>query len=255
MRVFNIHKPKNLHTQQIKKAKRIKYGSENYNGHIDFKFEYSADEEKEICNRYLNGENIWAINRDLHTHKVKSILLKYNIPLRDESENNKIKAEKIKQTNLSRYGVENSAKNKKIIKKIKNTWHSKSETDFLEIKNKSWKKYTISDIYFDSFPELAFYLYNKEELHNNIIRSKKRLEYEFEGEKHFYLPDFEIDGRLIEIKGDQLYEQMLIPNTLDAAKYACMKANNVKIIRTSEYAWYEDWFRSKGYKKENYLYK
>ena len=58
MRAFNIHKPKNLHTQQIKKAKRIKYGSENYNGHIDFKFEYSADEEKEICDRYLNGENI-----------------------------------------------------------------------------------------------------------------------------------------------------------------------------------------------------
>ncbi len=112
-----------------------------------------------------------------------------------------------------------------------------SEKEFHEWCDKrSFKKYAIDDVYLDSFPELAFYLYNKEELHNDIIRSKKRIEYEFKGEKHFYLPDFEVNGDLIEIKGDQLYEQMLIPNTLDAAKYTCMQANNVKIIRTSEYA-------------------
>lgn len=90
-------------------------------------------------------------------------------------------------------------------------------------------------------------------MHNNIIRSKKRIEYEFNGEKHFYLPDFEIDGQLIEIKGDQLYEQMLIPNTLDAAKYQCMKINNVRIVRTGEYERYENWFAAKEYKKEDFL--
>lgn len=137
MRAFNIHKPKDLHTQQIKKTKYARYGSENYNGHANFKFEYSASEEKEICDRYLAGENIWAINRDLHTHKAKSILLKHDIPLRSESENNKLKIEKIKQTNLGKYGVDNIAKDKKIIKKIKDTWHNKSADDFLEIKNKS----------------------------------------------------------------------------------------------------------------------
>lgn len=83
-------------------------------------------------------------------------------------------------------------------------------------------------------------MYNREELHNGIARSKRRLEYEFNGEKHFYLPDFELDGELIEIKGEQLYEHMLIPNTLDAAKYECMKANGVRLIRTAEYQKYID---------------
>jgi hypothetical protein len=85
------------------------------------------------------------------------------------------------------------------------------------------------------------------------MRSKRRIEYEFDDEKHFYLPDFEIDGELIEIKGEQLYEQMLIPDTLDAAKYECMKANGVKLIRTDEYRKYESWFDAKGYSKESFL--
>ena len=58
MRVFGVHKPKDLHVQQIKNAKRVKHGSENYNGHVGFKFEYSAEEEQKICDRYLAGENI-----------------------------------------------------------------------------------------------------------------------------------------------------------------------------------------------------
>jgi hypothetical protein len=63
--------------------------------------------------------------------------LKNNIDLRSKSEDDKIRAEKIKQTNLRKYGVENAAKNKKIIEKIKTTWHSKSEDEFQRIKNKS----------------------------------------------------------------------------------------------------------------------
>lgn len=146
--------------------------------------------------------------------------------------------------------------NKKRSETMKVYAENLSEEDFPNWCDKrSYKKYAIDDIYFDSFPELTFYLYNKEELHNGIIRPKRRIEYEFDREKHFYLPDFEVNGDLVEIKGDQLYEQMLIPNTLDSAKYACMKTNNVKIIRTSEYIQYENWFIAKGYKKEDFLYK
>lgn len=48
--------------------------------------------------------------------------------------------------------------------------------------------------------ELVYYIYCKD--HNiNIERNEKRFEYEHNGEKHTYLPDFRTDEGLVEIKG------------------------------------------------------
>lgn len=48
--------------------------------------------------------------------------------------------------------------------------------------------------------ELVYYIYCKD--HNiNIERNEKRFEYEHDGEKHTYLPDFRTDEGLVEIKG------------------------------------------------------
>lgn len=53
----------------------------------------------------------------------------------------------------------------------------------------------------DSSYELAFVIYNIE--HNiKFVRNNKRFEYEFNGEKHSYIPDFIMeDGHYVEIKG------------------------------------------------------
>ncbi len=52
----------------------------------------------------------------------------------------------------------------------------------------------------DSSYELAFVIYNLD--HNiNFSRNKQGFEYEWEGEKHLYYPDFMIDDTFIEIKG------------------------------------------------------
>ena len=54
--------------------------------------------------------------------------------------------------------------------------------------------------FLDSTWELAFLIYHLDN-NSNIKRCDKKLEYEFDGEKHFYNPDFEIDGIIYEIKG------------------------------------------------------
>lgn len=55
-------------------------------------------------------------------------------------------------------------------------------------------------IYCDSTYELVYLIYCLD--HNiNIKRSDKIFEYQIDNKIHYYHPDFEIDGQLIEIKG------------------------------------------------------
>lgn len=55
-------------------------------------------------------------------------------------------------------------------------------------------------IYCDSTYELAYLIYCLD--HNiDIKRCNEAFEYEYEGKKHKYYPDFEVNGELIEIKG------------------------------------------------------
>ena len=78
--------------------------------------------------------------------------------------------------------------------------------------------------------------------------------------EHYYIPDFEINGRLVEIKGDQFFKEdgtMQCPfdHNYDGqveAKHQCMLNNNVLIIRSSEYKVAVDYFNSK-YTKNDYL--
>lgn len=69
------------------------------------------------------------------------------------------------------------------------------------------KVYTFEDSNFDSSWELMFYIWAKDN-DLNIVRSTKRFEFEFNGIKHNYYPDFEIDGQLIEIKGDLFFDKI-----------------------------------------------
>jgi len=56
------------------------------------------------------------------------------------------------------------------------------------------------NIWCDSSWELAFLIYNLE--HNkNVKRCTKRLTYVYDDKEHIYIPDFDIDGTLYEIKG------------------------------------------------------
>ncbi len=70
-----------------------------------------------------------------------------------------------------------------------------------------------------------------------IVRCPVKFEYEFNGEKHCYIPDFSYKGKLIEIKGDNWLNEAgeftygdgktLWP--LNEAKHECALENNVVI--------------------------
>lgn len=148
-------------------------------------------------------------------------------------QNEKVK-EKQKETNNKRYGYNSPSQNKAIKQKqiettIKN-WGYKSSAQSPLIKEKAKQtclkrygvpsgfltrkcfdshsryKYFFEGETFDSSWELAVWIYCKE---NNISikREPIKLLYEFNGKVHAYFPDFEIDGKLVEIKGDQFFDK------------------------------------------------
>ena len=112
---------------------------------------------------------------------------------------------------------------------------------------KMHRKYVFNNINFDSAPEIAFYIW----LSDNNVKFKYQpsisFEYEFEGEKFFYFPDFllEDENKLIEIKGDHFFKdgKMVCPFRKKSwsdekyakvcekyeAKHQCMLKNIVKV--------------------------
>ena len=118
-----------------------------------------------------------------------------------------------------RFGITNISK-ERISKSLKGKSSGKASTPEKELLrkqkisesmkgNKNWtynktrgngKKGWYNNIFCDSTWELAFLVYYKE--HNlNIKRCDKHLEYIWNNEKHIYIPDFETDEGIIEIKG------------------------------------------------------
>lgn len=65
-----------------------------------------------------------------------------------------------------------------------------------------------------------------------------QFEYEYDGKKHIYQPDFLINGKIYEVKGDQFFEDDKMINPYDRtfdglfeSKHQCMLNNGVIILR------------------------
>ena len=139
-------------------------------------------------------------------------------------------AEKYKSTLIDRYGTPVAQHVQQILDKCK-------------------KKYKYDNIWFDSIPEIQFYMNLRErgisfEYHPHI-----HFTYECNNVRHYYYPDFEVDGEYVELKGVHFFGKrysnevdLSDPNThminpynrkydaIAQAKYECMKQNNVKIV-------------------------
>lgn len=145
--------------------------------------------------------------------------------------------EKQKATNLRKFGVEWASQNKEIQNKITNTFIDK----YGSANRCHIQRYVYDNQTFDSSWELIFWIYNKD-VGNNIIREPKNFKYVFNGKKHLYFPDFEVNGQLYEIKGDQFFKKdgtMCNPfnHELDAlfeAKHQCGLKNNVTFLREAD---------------------
>lgn len=174
--------------------------------------------------------------------------------------------EKIQKTNLEKYGNVCSLNGKEQIIKKKETWKKKYgvENPYQreEVKNKVKEnnlkkfgkecplglfnekaletrlrkygtlrtlsyKYTYDDLKFDSWWEVCFYIYNKDN-GKTIEREPFSISYLKNNSECKYYVDFKIDNSLYEIKS-----KYLISRT-SKEKIDCMKANNVILISDDE---------------------
>lgn len=200
-----------------------------------------------IKNKYNNGINIKNISQTVYwnTKVQQSSLKKYNTswPCKSEnikklnSEKNKQNANKrlikAKETCLQKYGVEYYAQTE--------------ESNYLHK-----KQFLYENTYFDSLPELAFWIWCKDN-GKNIKKCAKKFSYTFNNKLYVYFPDFEIDNILYEIKGDQFVKkdgtwQNPFDHSQDAkyeAKHQCALQNNVIILYKKDYSKFLDYLNKK----------
>jgi hypothetical protein len=143
--------------------------------------------------------------------------------------------EKYKINYKKKFGVENSSQNPLV-------------------RRKQATKYKYENINFDSKPEIAYYIWLKDNNINFEYQPNVKFEYLYENKLYYYIPDFKVENEYIEIKGLQFFknydinETMINPfdRTQDAkyeAKHQCMIKNNVKILTDTKI--YENYVKNK----------
>ena len=183
--------------QKIKDANLKKYGVENAQQRLDVR-------QKTKTINLLRYGNTCSLHGEAVKAKIKQTNLeKYGAENIWGSEYGK---QRIKETNLQRYGCENPQQNH-------------------EIHVKTMKHYKYDSLNFDSSWELAVYIYC---IDHNIPIEREPVRYKYinnAGKESYYFPDFNINGTMIEIKGEQFLDD---DNTLsDKAKLKCMNDHNV----------------------------
>lgn len=165
-----------------------------------------------------------------------------------QAEECKIKA---KKTKYDKYGDENYNNREKSEQTCLDRYGGISNMHSIEIQRKQRQRYVYDSISFDSAPEIAFYIYLKD---NNIpfkYQPNISFEYSFDGKLHKYFPDFKVGDIFFEIKGDHFFKdgKMICPYRdkswsdvkyeIECAKYEakhqCMLVNNVVILTSKDY--------------------
>lgn len=211
---------------------------------------YGSKEFKEILKRKYGADNYHNIEQMRETN-----IKKYGTAYIFNSDYFK---EKSKNTCLAKYGVPWSSQAKEIrdqqIETLKTTISQRSSEDWHKIRtNRGLSFYSYRNCIFDSSWELALWIYAKD--HNEEIeREPLALEYTFENKKHRYFPDFRYKDQLIELKGDQFFEDAKFVNPYDrseysdglmAAKYQVMLENQVHIWRFEDVKFAIDYVENK----------
>ena len=136
-----------------------------------------------------------------------------------------------------------------------------------EIRKKVGQKIFFNGVRFDSFPELAFYIWLSDHKIKFDYQPDCNIWFEFRGNQCRYLPDFRIGDQLYEVKGDHFFnsdgtmkfpfrghlskERIEFLSAKQEAKHQCMLANNVIILTSKDYQKYLDYVSEKYGK--NYL--
>lgn len=248
---YNVNNPSK--SQDIKNKKKLRL-IEHFDVENPNQSKIVKEKIKQTCLEKYGVENPLA-SRTIQNKISQTNLEKYNYKYPMQ---NKVIKNKVKQTCLERYGVENWAQTEEASKIHRTIWKLNFEK-YYEKNKENWanlhqsKKYYFEDIYFDSYIELCFYIYNLD-LGKNIKRNTQGFEYFFKNKKHFYFPDFEIDNQFFEIKGNHFLNEETntwcnpfdhSQNGLYEAKHQCALANNVQIIYSKDCQKYIDYVEEK----------
>lgn len=177
-------------------------------------------------------------------------------------QNEEVKA-KGRATSRRLYGVDNPMQNEEIKAKGRATLQKNYGVDAPaqcpEIRRKQQLRCEYKGMNFDSIYEIAYYIWLVDNNIEFIYEPGINIPYAYNEKQHYYMPDFIVEGKIIEIKGDHFFkEDGTMQNPFDhsqdelyEAKHQCMLANNVKIIKASEMTDILDYICSKYGK--NYL--
>lgn len=161
-----------------------------------------------------------------------------------------------KKTKLVKYGDENYFNIEKFTQTCLKNHGVAYPMQNNEIRKKAASKYIYDNLEFDSAPELAFYIWLKDNKFEFEYQPNQKFEYYVNNKLHFYFPDFKIGSTFYEIKGDQFFKnhdinsEMICPwnhqlDYLYEAKHQCMLNNNVKILTSKDYQKYLDYVNLK----------
>ena len=203
--------------EKIKQTKLERYGDENFT---------NREKAKTTLKEHFGVENPGESEEIKERIKIGNIK-RFGVPFAFQSDNNKTKS---KETMLKRYGVEHYTQT--------NEYHHKKR-----------KKYNYNGIEFDSNDEIKLYKFCIE---NGIDIKYQPISFEYSdslNNKHKYFPDFEICGKLYEVKGDHLWkdghlffpfrkniseERLRVIDANYAGKDECIRINNVEVILSSK---------------------
>lgn len=222
--------------KKTKETNLEKYGCENV-----FQSEDVKDKIKES-----NIER-YGVESPLKSPEIKEKWKRTNLEKYDceYSINSQYCREKVKHTNLERYGCENVFQSEEVKDRIRKSNMERYGVENFSQSNEFAKYHRKPVEYdgmtFDSSWEVVVYQYCKENGISCEYQPDIVFEYEYDGKKHFYHPDFLIDGKLYEVKGEQFFDgdKMVCPfdrskDGLFDSKYKCMVENGVKLLRNCE---------------------
>lgn len=235
-----------------------------------------------------HGTTVGANSPEIHQKIIENNIIKYGVESYSQTQEFK---EKLVKTSLERYGVEYPSQTPEFKEKVKQTnlerygetsyAKTSSFKEFMSNKHKETRekghratprsRYVYNNVYFDSSWELAFYIYHKDN-NLNIERNTQIFKYWANEKEHDYTPDFKVNEKFIEIKGDFLWEFDENNNSFfkgkdlekEKQRQKCAIDNNVMILyekdmkkyldyckkKFNNKLWYHDFLKNKEIKKE-----
>lgn len=252
----------NVNQCQEIKDKKEKYFLDKYNVKMSLQIPKIINQiEQNNLAKY--GVKHYSQTKECQEKIQKTLSSKYGIPITNVRQIPGM-SEKIKQTSLKHFGVEHSFQAESVKNKIRQTCIKKYGVPFSsqshEICKRIKSKYLYNKIYFDSKPELAFYIYCTDKKIPIQYHPNLNFKYQHNDKYHYYFPDFILldTNQIIEIKGDHMIDQStgkwICPwnkslNSLYEAKHQFILALNIKILYSKNYNIYINYVNEKYGKK------